>query len=372
MSTQQDLKYWVGFNLVKGIGPAKLQALLDHFGDLAAAWQANVATLQAIGIDRRAVESLLAARDRLELDMELKRIEQAGVHVLTWADPAYPARLRQISGAPPLLYVKGALTDADRWAVGVVGTRHASAYGRQATRELASSLARSQVTVVSGLARGIDAEAHQAALDTGGRTIAVMGCGLDQVYPPEHRRLAEAIGANGALISEYPLGEPPDASNFPPRNRIISGLSLGVLVVEAGARSGALITAAYAAEQGRDVFAVPGSILMRGSEGTNRLIQDGAKMVTKPEDLLEELNLTLVAEQAEVRQVVPDNPTEAQLLKYLSAEPIHVDEIAASAGMPITDISATLALMELKGMVRQVGGMNYVLSRERRAAYVVE
>jgi DNA processing protein len=372
MSTQQDLKYWVGFNIVKGIGPAKLQALLDHFGDLGAAWRANAAALQAAGIDRRAIESLMEARGRLELDMELKKVERAGAHVLTWADPGYPARLREIPSPPPVLYVKGQLADADRWAVAVVGTRRATSYGRQVTRELVGSLARSHVTVVSGLARGIDAEAHQAALDAGGRTIAVMGCGIEQVYPPEHRRLYDGIIASGAVISEYPLGAPPDAANFPPRNRIISGLSLGVLVVEAGLRSGALITADYAAEQGRDVFAVPGSILMRNSEGTNRLIQDGAKMVTKPEDLLEELNLTLVAEQAEVRQAIPDNPTEAQLLGYLSAEPVHVDEIAASAGMPITETSATLALMELKGLVRQVGGMNYVLARERRVAYVVD
>lgn len=372
LSQRDDLKYWVGFNRVKGIGPAKLQALLDHFGDLGAAWNANAATLRAIGIDRRAIEALFAARTQLDLEGELKKIARVGAYVLTWADPGYPARLRQIPNPPPLLYVKGELSQADYWAVAVVGTRRATNYGRQVTRELVASLARSHVTVVSGLARGIDTEAHQAALDAGGRTIAVMGCGIDQIYPPEHRRLAEAIVANGALITEYPLGTPPEATNFPPRNRIISGLSLGVLVVEAGAHSGALITADFAAEQGRDVFAVPGSILMRGSEGTNRLIQDGAKMVLKPEDILEELNLTLVAEQAEARQVIPDNPVEARLLSLLSAEPIHMDEVAANAGLPITEVSATLALMELKGLVRQVGGMNYVLAHEQRVAYRVD
>ncbi len=367
-----EKKYWVGFNIVKGIGPAKLQALLDHFGSLSAAWQANVATLQAIGIDRRAIEALLAARARLDLDAELEKVRQAGAHVLTWADPGYPARLRQITNPPPVLYVKGELTEADYWAVAVVGTRRATNYGREVTRHLVASLARSGVTVVSGLARGIDAQAHQAALDAGGRTIAVLGCGIDQVYPPEHRQLAAAIAEHGAVITDYPLGTPPEAANFPPRNRIISGLALGVLVTEAGLHSGALITADFAAEQGRDVFAVPGTILMRGSEGTNRLIQDGAKMVLKPEDILEELNLTLVAEQTEARQVIPDNPTEAELLRVISVEPVHVDEVAARAGLPITEVSAALALMELKGMVRQVGGMNYVLARERRAAYVVD
>jgi DNA processing protein len=244
--------------------------------------------------------------------------------------------------------------------VAVVGTRRASTYGREVTRRLVSVLAQSGVTIVSGLARGIDAVAHQTALEAGGRTIAVLGCGIDLVYPPEHRELARRIAAQGALVSEYPLGTQPEPGNFPPRNRIISGLSLGVVITEAGRDSGALITADYAAEQGRDVFAVPGSILSAGCAGTNRLIQDGAKPVLDAADILQELNLTMVAEQKEARQALPTTETEALILAHLSAEPVHVDDLTRAVGLPVAQVTSTLALMELKGMVRQVGGMKYV------------
>lgn len=262
--------------------------------------------------------------------------------------------------------------EEDSWAVAVVGTRRASTYGREVTRRLAGSLARNGITVVSGMARGIDGVAHRAALEAGGRTIAVYGCGIDQVYPPEHRELASQIAAQGALVSDYPPGTAPEARNFPPRNRIISGLSLGVLVTNAGKSSGALITADFAAEQGRDVFAVPGSILTQGSLGPNRLIQDGAKLVTRAEDVLEELNLTMVAEQAEARQRLPEDETEAALLRHLSEDPTHVDELQQESDLPIAEVTSTLALMELKGMVRQVGGMKYVVARESGVEYVID
>jgi DNA processing protein len=365
-------KYWLGFNLVKGIGPMKVRALLDYFGDLATAWKADAAALREAGLDRRALSSLLKSRAELNLDTQLARLAKQDVQVLTWDDADYPPRLLQIPDPPPVLYVRGQLMAEDQWALAVVGTRRASSYGRTVTQRLATDLAVNHVTVVSGLARGIDAEAHRAALQVGGRTIAVLGCGLDLIYPPEHRRLAREIVENGALVSEYPLGTRPEASNFPPRNRIISGLSLGVLVVEAGIKSGALITADYAADQGRDVFAVPGNLFVRSSAGTNRLIQDGAKLVTGAEDILEELNLMMVIEQAEVRAVVPETETEAQLIQYLSLEPVHVDEISRRVGLPIADVTSNLALMELKGMVRQVGGMNYVLLHESSVAYRVD
>jgi len=198
-----------------------------------------------------------------------------------------------------------------------------------------------------------------------------LGCGIDQVYPPEHRKLAHQIVAHGALVSDYPVGTPPEGRNFPPRNRIISGLSLGVLITEAGMRSGARITADFAAEQGRDVFAVPGSILTRGSVGVNTLIQEGAKAVLGPEDVLEELNLTMVAEQMEARQVLPTDETEAALLSHLSSEPTHVDELQRQLELPIAQVTSTLALMELKGLVRQAGGMKYVVAREPGVKYVV-
>ena len=367
-----DLRYWLGFNLVAGIGPVRVQALLDTFSDLSVAWQASPAQLRDAGLDRRSLDNLLKARAALSLDRELEKVQRAGVQLLTWDDEGYPSHLRNIYDPPPLLYVRGELRPEDDWAVAVVGTRRATVYGKEATRQLAGGLSRSGITIVSGLARGIDAQAHRAALDAGGRTIAVLGCGVDVIYPPEHRNLAAEIIQHGAMVSEYALGTQPEGSNFPPRNRIISGLSLGTVVVEAGARSGALITADFAAEQGRDVFAVPGSIFQRGSEGCNRLIREGAIPALSVGGVLEELNLTMVEQQAEVRAVVPATKMESRLLDHLSSEPMHADELCRAANLPIAQISSTLALMELKGMVRQVGGMNYVLARESGVEYTVD
>jgi DNA processing protein len=237
---------------------------------------------------------------------------------------------------------------------------------------ITTGLAQAGVTVVSGLARGIDTVAHRTCLDAGGRTIAVLGCGPDVVYPSQNARLATEIIERGALVSEYALGTRPEARNFPPRNRIISGLTLGTVVVEADVGSGARITADFAAEQGRDVFAVPGSIFVKGSRGTNELIQQGAKMVCNVADILAELNLTMVSQQAQARAIIPENETEALLLDHLSAEPLHVDTLGRSVRLPIAQVTSTLALMELKGMVRQVGGMSYVLAREGGIDYVIE
>jgi len=353
-------RYYVGFNLVRGIGPARLRMLIDAFGDVERAWHAPADALYRVGLDRRSLENLLETRARVDLDREVRRVAAVGAHILTWEDEGYPKLLAEIPDPPPVLYVRGELKPEDAWAVAVVGTRRASTYGREVTRRLVSVLAQSGVTIVSGLARGIDAVAHQTALEAGGRTIAVLGCGIDLVYPPEHRELARRIAAQGALVSEYPLGTQPEPGNFPPRNRIISGLSLGVVITEAGRDSGALITADYAAEQGRDVFAVPGSILSAGCAGTNRLIQDGAKPVLDAADILQELNLTMIAEQKEARQVLPTTETEALILAHLSAEPVHVDDLTRAVGLPVAQVTSTLALMELKGMVRQVGGMKYV------------
>ncbi len=363
------LQYYIGFNLVRGIGPVRLRALLDVFGDVERAYHAPADALRRAGLERRALESLLETRARVDLEREMQRVAAAGVRVLTWEDGGYPQLLREAPAPPPLLYVRGRLEPDDAWAVAVVGTRRASVYGREVTRRLSTGLARSGITVVSGLARGIDGVAHRAALEAGGRTIAVLGCGVDRVYPPEHRELARQISAHGALVSEYPLGTPPEAGNFPPRNRVISGLSLGVLIAEAGRSSGALITADYAAEQGRDVFAVPGSILSAGSVGTNRLIQDGAKLVLESADILRELNLTMATEQAQARHLLPASEAEAALLAHLGPEPVHVDDLRRMAGLPIAEVTSTLALMELKGFVRQVGGMQYVATREPGTEY---
>ena len=370
--SDQDIRYWVGFNKVPGIGTARLRALLDYFGDLEVAWHAPSHDLQQAGLDRRSLASLLRVRESLDLDAEMERLQRAGVQVMTWDDARYPPNLRQAYNAPPILYLRGGLKTRDEWAVAVVGTRRASVYGKEAARMVCTGLAQAGVTVVSGMALGIDTVAHRACLDAGGRTFAVLGCGVDVVYPPRNAKLAAEIADRGALISEYALGTRPDGRNFPPRNRIISGLTLGTVVIEGDMGSGALITAGFALEQGREVFAVPGNIFARASRGTNHLIQQGAKLVTQVGDVLEELNLTMVSEQAQARTVIPENETEAVLLERLSAEPIHVDALGRAVDLPIAQVTSTLALMELKGMVRQVGGMSYVLAREGSVDYVIE
>lgn len=366
-----EKKYWVGFNLIKGIGAVRMQGLVAYFGDLESAWAASASELAAAGLGSKLIERVIQARAGVDLDKVWERIEQQGIKILTWQDEAYPQRLKEIDQPPPVLYLRGEYLPDDLFAVAIVGTRRVTPYGRQITEELSAFLAAHGITVVSGLARGVDAIAHQAALKAGGRTLAVLGSGVDKIYPPEHRALAEQIMAHGALLSDYAPGTPPDASNFPPRNRIISGLSLAVVVVEAGETSGALITAEFAAEQGREVFAVPGSILAPQSKGTNKLIQNGALPLLSVNDLMQALDLTRVGEHKAARKIMPGDPTEAQLLSVIGSEPLHVDEIRNQSGLPIEKVSAALALMELKGMVRQVGGMQYVAVREERADYNV-
>ena len=358
-------KYWLGFNIVKGVGPVRLRALRQSFGDLEIAWNAGESDLMAAGLDRRTLTNLLQVRQSVDLDQMLQQVDALGATMLTLDDPDYPALLRELPDSPPVLYVKGTLADADQWAVAFVGTRRATVYGRDMTYQLVTSLVSAGITIVSGLALGIDAAAHKAALEAGGRTIAVLGCGIDRVYPPEHRKLAAAITESGALISEFSPGTPPEAKNFPVRNRIISGLSLGVVVVEAPAGSGALLTADQAAEQGRDVFAVPGNVTSKSSLGANQLIQSGAKLVISAEDILDELNLTrtTVETRVQVRAIAPSDPTEAALADFLTDEPLHIDDLCQRSGLPITQVSSTLALMELKGMVRRLEGMQYTLPR---------
>ena len=365
-------QYWVGFNLVKGIGAVRLRLLLDYFGDIATAWNATPQALRAAGLSPKLVETMLRLRADISLEQIWEQLHSQGIQVITWEDDAYPRRLMEIEQPPPVLYLRGSLIPDDEWTVAIVGTRRVTAYGRQMTEEIASALSRNGLTVVSGLARGVDAVAHKAALTSGGRSLAGLGSGVDRIYPPENRTLASELILNGALISDYAPGTPPEGINFPPRNRIIAGLSVAVIVIEAGERSGALITAGFAAEQGREVFAVPGSIIAPQSKGTNRLIQKGARPLLEPRDVLEVLDMTSVTEYRAARSVLPTDKTEAQLLSVLNHEPTHVDEICNQTEMPIEKVSATLALMELKGMVRQVGGMNYVAVRELREGYEVD
>ncbi len=287
------------------------------------------------------------------------RLRAIGARLISLFDEDYPIRLRDIADPPPVLFVLGRMLGADEPAIAVVGTRRATSYGRQAVDRIVSDLASAGVAIVSGLARGIDAAAHQSTLSAGGRTIAVLGSGLDRVYPSEHRGLAQQITRDGAVVTEFPLGTAPDAMNFPRRNRIISGLAQGTLVVEADLESGALITVDFALEQGRDVYAVPGSIFSPTSRGTISLIKEGAKPVSSAEDILEELNIEFT-QAALAPSPEPDTDEESRLLALLTADPAHIDDIGRASGLPMPVVSATLAIMELKGLTRNVGGLHYV------------
>jgi DNA processing protein len=367
-----DIKYWVAFSNIPGIGRVRLGQLESYFGSLESAWKARPGELRKSGLDGPALRAIGEYRDGIEPEAEMDKIERHGIRVLISNDKAYPRRLKEIYDFPPVLYMRGELKPEDEWCLAVVGTRRATVYGKQITEELTADLARSKITIVSGLARGIDTIAHRSALEAGGRTIAVFASGLDIIYPAENAKLAHDIMENGALVSEFPLGMKPRAENFPRRNRILSGLSLGVLVTEGGEDSGAMITAADAIEQNREVFAVPGSILSPASRGTNQLIQKGeAKLVRQYTDILEELNLMAIERQMEMREILPESENESVLLKQLGAEPAHIDEVCRRSGLPAATVSSTLAMMELKGMVKQVGTMNYVLARELRQEYRV-
>jgi len=366
----QEVKYWLAFNKIPGLGTARFRLLERHFPSLEQAWHADAGDLARAGLDRRVVSNVLKHRPLISPDEEAERLEREGILPLNWHDARYPARLKEIYDPPPVLYVRGELLPEDERSVAVVGTRRATAYGREATAAIVGDLARNGVTIVSGLARGIDGVAHRAALEAGGRTIGVLASGLDIIYPREHAGLARQIVERGALVSEYPLGMRPDARNFPRRNRIMSGMTLGTLVTEAGEISGALWTVRHALEQDREVFCVPGSVFSPASRGTNGLIQEGAKLVMGYNDILEELNLSTVAHQLELPpSPQPRDETETALLGQLSHEPTHIDELRRQTGLPIALVSSTLAVMELKGLVKQLGGMHYIRVREALAHY---
>lgn len=361
MSNSTDSKgYWLAFNRVAGIGPARLNALLELCGSIEVAWRAPIPTLRAARIDRVTIEALLDARRRIEPSQEVALLTRRDVSALTWDDADYPEALRHIDRSPPVLYVRGTLLPEDEIAVAVVGTRHASPYGREVAHNVATELARNGVTVVSGLAIGVDTVAHRAALDAGGRTIAVLGSGVDQLYPLQNRQLGEEIIRSGAIVSDYPLGARPEARNFPPRNRIISGLSRAVVIVEAGERSGALITAEFAAEQGRDLWAVPGSILTPGSAGANRLIREGASPLISMDDLLRTLEIERRTAQRTARTTIPVDNQESALLSLLAFEPRHLDDIVRAANQGASSVGALLTILELKGAVRQAAPLTYV------------
>ncbi|GIV64692.1 MAG: DNA processing protein DprA [Bellilinea sp.] len=357
------VRYYLGFNLVPGIGPLRLARLIERCGSIAEAWYADEAAMVAAGLDARSMAGLRAVRESIDLDAELARIRTAGITPVAVVDPLYPPLLRMTPAPPPLLYLRGTLTPADQRAVAIVGTRHPSHYGREVARRLARDLATAGVTIVSGLALGIDTIAHTAALEAGGRTIAVLASGVDRVYPERNRALAGQIIASGALLSDYPPGTPPAPLNFPPRNRIISGLSLATIVVEASANSGALITVQFALDQGREVMAVPGSIFSPLSVGPHRLIRDGAVIVTSADDVLAALNLDQCGETFEPSLELALTAEEEAIYAVVEAEPQHIDVIGRAAGQSAAATAAALALLELKGLVRQVAPLYYARGR---------
>jgi DNA processing protein len=364
VSAATECAHWVLLSTATGIGPIRFQRLLQVCGSAEAAWHASDLELHMAGLDRRGIEALKRLRQKTTAEATQERLSRLGITTHTLLDDSYPPALRAIADPPPVLFARGALTRADETAVALVGTREATSYGRAVAAQLAEGLARAAITVVSGLARGVDTAAHRAVVEAGGRTLAVLGNGLDQVYPAENRALARHIveRGQGALIAEFPPGVPPDAVNFPRRNRIIAGLSRVVVIVEADARSGALITADFALEQGRDVMAVPGSILSRLSAGTNELLKQGAMPVTGVDDILNLLGAstaTVTAEAALARGVPDLNAPERSVWEALDGDPRHVDELARLLRRGAGDVSASLAMLELQGLARQVATMVY-------------
>lgn len=365
-----DAFSWIALRAADGVGPVLFRRLLEHFETPGRVLAAAPQDLHAVrGVSEAVCGAIRGAACRRFADDECRRLEQAGVELLTFLDAAYPRRLFEIGDPPPLLYLRGTVP---LWepAVAVVGSRRASRGGLAAAEQLSAELAALGVRVVSGLARGIDTAAHRGALRGGGVTVAVLGCGIDVQYPPENRELADRIAASGCIISEFPLGTRPLAEHFPRRNRIISGLCRGVLVVEAAEQSGSLITARYALDQGRDVMAVPGPITARSCRGSNRLIKQGAQLVDCVEDMLEALALgPLPAETAgplfgnPPRAVpAPLTPREAALYELVAREPRHLDELTAALELTAGEVSAMVLGLELKGLLVQLPGSFYSIS----------
>jgi len=362
----EQAKYFVAFNQFhEHIGPQRIKRLLNYFGDIGKAWQAEEYDLVKAGLEESIVSELCAQRITIDPDKELERLKPHGIDVLTILDENYPKLLKEIYDPPPILYVRGSFLPQDEKALAIVGTRMPTPYGQQVTSHLAGQIAQAGLTIVSGLARGIDTLAHLAALQNNRRTIAVVGSGIDNpsIYPPSNRKLAQQISENGAVVSEYPLTVPALKHHFPARNRIISGLSLGTLVIEAKEKSGTFLTVSHSLEQNREVFAVPGPIYSPYSAGPNNLIKMGAKLVMTTNDILDELNMKNLAEQIQVRQIIPDNEEEAKILEILGDEPTHIDKIVEQTKMDTASVNATMILMEMKGKIKNLGGMNYVIAR---------
>jgi DNA processing protein len=363
---RSDYAPWVALSRVKGLGCVTFKKLAAHFADPTAALSSTFSELSTIeGLDANVIEGLLSFAQWEEVDKEIRCVQDAGATLIPFTAATYPPRLRMIADPPPLLYVKGQLCAEDNKAVAVVGSRSASEYGRRVARDLCRELASLGFTVISGMARGLDGAAHEATLSAGGRTIAVLGSGVDRPYPPEHEKLYHRISESGAVLSEFPMGTGPLAFNFPARNRLISGLSLGVVVVEATEKSGSLITAALALEQGREVFAVPGEVGASRSRGTHRLIRQGAKLVETAADIVEEIAPQLLdrarLSRPGAQRVLPQQArAEARrVFALLQERSAQIDEVIERSGLSPAEVSEILLDLELQGYVRQLAGKRY-------------
>lgn len=359
---------WLTLAQTPGLGPVGARRLLAHFGGIERVFAAGAGELQAAaGIGPKIAKAIAGRAALPQAEQELARAARAGVHCLALPDPAYPALLREIADPPLVLYAKGNLELLSRPAIAVVGARAATIYGKKMAENFAAALARVGLTVTSGLALGIDTCAHQGALAANGATIAVLGCGLDVIYPPQNKKLFAMIATSGMLLSEYPLGTQPESFRFPARNRIISGISQGVVVIEAASRSGSLITAEFALEQGREVFAMPGRVDSGKSEGCHRLIQEGAKLVQRAEDILAELRLPGLTGATSTPALVagptkPPTATEAAILAVLDQYPRDIEEIIAACGLPAHTVTAALLGLELSGRIEASPGPQYRLN----------
>jgi DNA processing protein len=350
--------------LVSGVGPRTRKALLERFGTARAALAAAPSELRGVfGVGPKLVQKIAAAEQEIDVEAEIALCRGHGIDILTESGDAYPRVLREIHDPPGVLFVRGQLKPNDALAIGIVGTRHGTQYGLRQAERLAGGLSRAGLTIISGLARGIDAAAHRGALSAGGRTIAVLASGVMNIYPPEHDKLAEEIvKSGGALLSESPPHAQPLGGAFPQRNRIISGMSLGVIVVEAADRSGALITARHAMEQGREVFAVPGNVDSRASRGCHRLIRDGAKLVESADDVLEELGPLVEAVPRDDGHKIHHpaelllNEPEQQVLDAVGSEATPIDQVITQSGLPVAQVLSTLSVLEMRRLIRRLSG----------------
>lgn len=361
---KNSLKYWLAWNKIPDIGPKRFYKLLEYFGSVENAWQAKSGEISKIlNLSSKISSRLFEEKNNIIPERELDSVYKYKVNVLTIEDALYPKNLKTIHYPPPVLYFKGTIVKADKNSISIVGSRKATYYGKMVAEKLSKDLTLAGLTIISGMARGIDTAAHKGALSVNGRTIAVFGCGIDHIYPPENRRLAQEMQESGAIISEFPLSTLPERQNFPRRNRIISGLSLGTVVVEAAEKSGALITADFALDQDREVFAIPGNINSPLSDGSHNLIKQGAKLVNNYQDILEEIHIVL-SQKADEKEMVKENTslTEEEKIIYrlITKEPIQIDEIIDTSNLSAGKVSEILLNLELRDLIKEIEGKRFI------------